>query len=191
MSGTVREHGYWGSARDRIPRSQTDDLVANGTISLKKSQENCTFGRLVSVTPHENLCLLRSGQDWGDTDTLERNFYIEKIVPPLEAGMLEIRDQGLDFGCLFNRYMHIVEGGEQLDKTYSLSAWYSISEIEAWVKAETHLEIFRAGINHYSTVGGDAKLRLYHEMSIIRAKDQSFEYFNCHPATGMLKAAIS
>jgi hypothetical protein len=47
-----------------------------------------------------------------------------------------------------------------------------------WCRGGTH-RIFNAGIKHYRTAGDRAMLRLYHEMSVIQAKDQAFEYFNC------------
>ncbi len=33
----------------------------------------------------------------------------------------------------------------------------------------------------------DLKLRLYHEVSVVDAEDQIFEYINCHEATGLQK----
>jgi aldoxime dehydratase len=34
----------------------------------------------------------------------------------------------------------------------------------------------------------NVQLRLWHEMYVLRARDQRFEYFNCHHKTGMLNA---
>jgi aldoxime dehydratase len=33
---------------------------------------------------------------------------------------------------------------------------------------------------------GQLKLSLYHEVSVLKAEDQYYEYINCHPGTGML-----
>ena len=38
-------------------------------------------------------------------------------------------------------------------------------------------------------LGPAAKLRLYHEVTVAAAEEQFFEYFNCHPNTGMLRTA--
>ncbi|MFZ5672560.1 MAG: phenylacetaldoxime dehydratase family protein [Pseudomonadota bacterium] len=187
MSGMTDTHGYWGSARDRIPRAQTDDLAPQGKPRAAFAGGNDTLHRHIVVTPHDNLCLLRSGQDWTDTDADERRFYLEMVRPKLDEGMAFIRDGGEKVGCFFNRYMRLISASGPLDKTYSLSAWRSLGELEAWVKTDSHLAIFAAGTRHYRSFK-DAKLRLYHEMSVIRAKDQSFEYFNCHDRTGMLNA---
>lgn len=187
MSGMTDTHGYWGSARDRIPRAQTDDLAPQGMPKAALTDGNDTLRRHIVVTPHDNLCLLRSGQDWTGTDAEERRFYLDSVKPKLDEGMDFIRDEGAKVGCCFNRYMTLLTPAGRLDKTYSLSAWRSLGELEAWVKTDSHLAIFAAGTRHYRTFK-DARLRLYHEMSVIRAKDQSFEYFNCHDRTGMLNA---
>jgi aldoxime dehydratase len=187
MSGMTDTHGYWGSARDRIPRAQTDDLAPQCAPKAALAGGNDTLRRHIVVTPHDNLCLLRSGQDWTQTDAEERRFYLDMVKLKLDEGMAFIRDEGEKIGCYFNRYMALCTPAGPVDKTYSLSAWRSLSELEAWVKTDSHLAIFAAGTRHYRTFK-DARLRLYHEMSVIRAKDQSFEYFNCHDRTGMLNA---
>jgi aldoxime dehydratase len=191
MSGDTDTHGYWGSARDRIPRAQTDALEPVGQPRTAVTDDNETLGRHIVVEPHENLCLLRSGQDWSVADDAERKFYFDHVKPFLDIGMKEIRDEGRAFGCYFNRYMYLVDRNAKLEKTYSLSAWHSLAELETWCKGGTHLRIFNAGIKHYRTAGDRAMLRLYHEMSVVRAKDQAFEYFNCHRRTGMLNAISS
>lgn len=188
MSGEVREHGYWGSSRDRIPRSQTDSLTATG-MPLAREAVQGTLGRHIIVEPHDNLCLLRSGQDWSSTTGAERAFYLDQVEPVLREGMTSLRDDGLSFGCFFNRFMRVVTDDGPLEKTYSLSAWHDLSATEQWARdSRQHLAIFGRGTQHYSQAGQQAMLSLYHEMSVIRARDQSFEYFNCHPRTGMLNA---
>jgi aldoxime dehydratase len=182
-------HDYWGSARDRMARSQTDPFEPAGQPSATLEPGKDSLGKHVRVTPHENLCLLRSGQDWTQTEGTERAFYLEKVEPTLRKGMMEIRNEGLSKGCYYNRYMTVTtEDGEPIEKTYSVSGWHSISEIEQWVQKATHLAIYNVGVKHYQRMDGKAKLRLYHEMFVIRAADQHYEYVNCHAQTGMLKA---
>ncbi|GGM36839.1 phenylacetaldoxime dehydratase family protein [Dactylosporangium sucinum] len=188
MSGMTDTHGYWGSARDRIPRSQIDAMDPTGRPALVGAVDGETLGRHVAVQPHENLCLLRSGQDWSETDHDERAFYLDEVRPALIKGMLELRDDGRRSGCFFNRFMTLVGPDGPIEKTYSLSAWHSLAAIEAWCWSDTHLKIFAAGTRHYRLAEGNANLKLYHEMSVIRAKDQAFEYFNCHRKTGMLNS---
>lgn len=191
MSGKTDTHEYWGSARDRIPRSQTDELTPVGqpTLALGASARE-TMGRLFVVAPHDNLCLLRSGQDWTETEGPERDFYLAQVKPHLDAGMEELSQDGLSSGCYFNRYLRL-EDGKPDERSYSLSAWHSLADLENWVKADSHLKIWAAGIKHYNRAGDAARLRLYHELVVVRAKDQSWAYFNCHSRTGMLNAVVA
>jgi aldoxime dehydratase len=43
-------------------------------------------------------------------------------------------------------------------------------------------------MKYLSTLGPAAKLKLYHEVTVLRADEQRFEYLNCHEGTGMLRA---
>jgi aldoxime dehydratase len=82
VSSEILEHGYWGSMRDRIPLSQTDTMASTGDLSVRDDGN----GR-VTVHGHENLAVIRSGQDWTDTQGEERRVYLEDIEPTLRAGM--------------------------------------------------------------------------------------------------------
>jgi aldoxime dehydratase len=44
-------------------------------------------------------------------------------------------------------------------------------------------------MKYLSALGPNARLKLYHEVTVASAAQQSFEYFNCHDATGMLRAS--
>jgi aldoxime dehydratase len=35
-------------------------------------------------------------------------------------------------------------------------------------------------------LGGELKWKGYHEVSVLRAEDQLYEYINCHAATGLM-----
>lgn len=189
MSGATDTHEYWGSARDRIPRSQTDTLAPEGVPRTSSPDGQDTRGRLIVVTPHTNLCLLRSGQDWSETSGDERQFYLGSVEPMLRKGMIEITTESPRLGCYFNRYMVHRDAGGPIEKSYSVSAWHSLADLEKWVKTDTHLAIWGAGIKHYKLAGAEARLRLYHEMMVLEARSQEFAYFNCHDTTGMLGAA--
>lgn len=190
MSGATDTHEYWGSARDRVPRSQIEGLAPRGMLgSDSQNMPDDTRGRWIRIHPAENLCLLRSGQDWSMTEGEERAFYLDIVHPTLLAGMNEIGgDTGIKLGCCFNRFMRMEDEAGPIEKSYSLSAWNSLADLEAWVKTDTHLKIFAAGIRHYQSAGDSARLRLYHEMMVLRSEDQSMTYFNCHSKTGLLRA---
>jgi aldoxime dehydratase len=184
MSDEIQEHAYWGGMRDRIPLSQTSEMAPTGTARVIRD------GARVRVIPHDNLCLIRSGQDWGDTEASERKMYLEDVEPVLREGMDFLRDEGRAIGCYANRYMTVVAAdGTPTEKSYGMSWWKSLATLERWAESHpTHVRIFGAAMKYLSTLGPAAKLRLYHEVTVIRADEAFFEYADCHPQTGMLNA---
>ncbi len=185
LSDMVREHAYWGGMRDRIPLSQTDDMAPRGSPQADPPAKHRR------VTPHHNICLIRSGQDWTDTDDEERRLYLQEVEPVLRAGMDFLRDDGLGCGCFANRYMRVLgTDGRPIEKSFGMSWWKSLDALERWSESHpTHVAIFGAAMKYLSRLGPAAKLRLYHEVTVAAAEEQFFEYFNCHPSTGMLRAA--
>lgn len=184
MSGEVLEHAYWGGMRDRIPLSQTDEMAPGGHPTLIRD------GARLRVTAHDNLCLIRSGQDWSDTEASERKLYLDDVEPVLREGMDFLRDDGLSIGCYANRYMRVLGAdGAPTEKSYGQSWWRSLAALERWAESHpTHVRIFGAAMKYLSTLGPSAKLRLYHEVTVAAADEQFFEYRDCHPTTGMLAA---
>jgi aldoxime dehydratase len=184
LSGEIVEHAYWGGMRDRIPNSQTSDMAPSGSPALHRD------GDRLRVKPHDNICLIRSGQDWSDTDAAERKMYLDDVEPVLREGMDFLRDEGLSIGCFANRYMKVLDGdGRSTEKSYGMSWWKSLAALERWSESHpTHVRIFGAAMKYLSSLGPAAKLRLYHEVTVARAADQFFEYRNCHDRTGMLNA---
>ena len=184
MSDLVQEHAYWGGARDRIPLSQSDEMAPAGKPQVVAE------GARLRVLPHENLCLIRSGQDWADTEADESHMYQHDVEPVLREGMDFLRDEGLAIGCFANRYMRVVDaGGAPVDKSFGMSWWKSLAVLERWSESHpTHLAIFGAAMRYLSKLGPAARLKLYHEVTVAAAEEQFFEYLNCHDRTGMLRA---
>ena len=184
MSGEVQEHAYWGGMRDRIPLSQTDPMSPAGNAELIRD------GARLRVKANDNLCLIRSGQDWSDTEASERKLYLDDVEPVLREGMDFLRDDGFAIGCYANRYMQVLSAdGKASEKSYGQSWWRSLAALERWAESHpTHVKIFGAAMKYLSTLGPSAKLRLYHEVTVAAADEQFFEYLNCHPKTGMLAA---
>lgn len=184
MSGEVQEHAYWGGMRDRIPLSQTNEMAPRGEPSLLRD------GDRLRVIAHDNLCLIRSGQDWSDTEASERKMYLDDVEPVLREGMDFLRDEGGAIGCYANRYMRVLGAdGQASEKSYGQSWWKSLAALERWAESHpTHVRIFGAAMKYLSTLGPSAKLRLYHEVTVAAADEQFFEYRDCHPQTGMLAA---
>ena len=179
-SGEILEHGYWGSMRDRIALSQTDAMAPAGDLRILDDG-----GGRVSVLGHQNLAIIRSGQDWTATQGEERRIYLEDIEPPLRAGMSFLRDSGASVGCYCNRYVqHIDADGKPIEKSFGVSQWRSLAHLERWAESHpTHLEIFGTFLKYVPQL---PNLRLYHEVSVFDAGAQRYEYINCHPATGLM-----
>ena len=76
MSEPIIEHGYWGSMRDRLPLSQTDTLDPSGELVVKEGTP--ALGGRVIVAGHQNVALIRSGEDWSLTEGEERRTWFER-----------------------------------------------------------------------------------------------------------------
>lgn len=185
QSGPVEEHAYWGSSRDRMAAGHYDPMTRDGALSLTVE------GPLRTVAGHDNVCLIRSGQDFTDTQDVERTFYKENVEPSLVAGMDFLTADGLEVDCYSNRLLTHVEDGKLVEKTFGLSWWADLRALENWsVDHPTHVEIFGSAMRHLSTFGPGTKLRLYHEITVVRVEEQSFRYLNCHDRTGLLNAVV-
>lgn len=188
-SGEILEHGYWGGMRDRLAAAQTDSLVGRGRPDVPPGPSK---GRRVLVRGHENVALIRSGQDWSETEGEEREHFLKKVAPILEEGMIFLRDKGLSVGCYFNRYVTLVDSaGKPLEKRFAASLWQSLEHMERWAESHpTHVAIFGTFMRMVQNMNADLRLRLYHEVSVIASSEQSYEYVNCHPGTGLLRSQV-
>jgi aliphatic aldoxime dehydratase len=187
FSGPVREHGYWGGMRDRMPASQVDPLHDPGPLDVEQR------GDRVRVRARGSVCLIRSGQDWSDSGGDERRAYLEVIEPALREGMEFLRDRGRGVGCLANRYLRVVDGsGRPTDRSYGAGWWRSMADLERWAESHpTHLAIFSAFGRLAASRRDRLELRLYHEVAVAGPDEQWFEYVDCHPRTGLLAAVAA
>ncbi|KAE9392998.1 hypothetical protein BT96DRAFT_959169 [Gymnopus androsaceus JB14] len=179
MSGMLKEHVYWGSMRDRLPVAQTDPLLGEG-IPKKKDQDS----------RKQNLCVIRSGQDWSATLPRERSKYLETMHPVLIKGMDFLRDEGRDIGCYSCRFMNVLDHSNAetpTDRTFGLAFFDDIASLEKWSKQhKTHLDIFGRFLQYAKELDNEVSLRLFHEVFVLQPDQQQFEYIGCHSGTGML-----
>lgn len=189
ISGAIQEHVYWGSMRDRMPLSQTDELVGDKYATTSKGD---TTKKRVSVRGKKNLAVIRSGQDWSDTLPDERKLYVETMHPTLEKGMNFLRDSGDEVGCYDCRFMGIVDpvtGEIGKDRTFGLAYFDDMKSLERWSREHpTHMAIFGGFLKYAKTLDNNVTLRLFHEVLVLAPEQQLFEYVGCHEASGMLSA---
>lgn len=192
-SGQIEEHAYWGSMRDRIPKAQTDSLL--GITLDKPSLEDDSTGYSITkglciIKPHQNLCVIRSGQDFKSLKGKEREMYLQDIHPTLIKGMKFLRDQGNQVNCFDCRFMQHISPQDlepSFDKTFGLAYFNNLTDLESWAKQHpTHLDIFGRFLRYADQLKGDVNLRLFHDVMVLSPEQQSFQYVNCHNATGMM-----
>jgi hypothetical protein len=196
MSGEVQEHGYWGSMRDRLPASQTDDFTGSPATAQdfnNAPQSSGPGGVRVKIKGKKNLAVIRSGQDWLDTSPEERQLYLETMHPVLIKGMDFLRDHGDEVGCYSCRFMEIIDPVTRKadkDRTFGLAYFDDLGSLERWCKEHpTHLAIF-GGFHRYARkLGNNVTLRVFHEVMVLEPEQQVFEYVACHNGTGMLGTA--
>ncbi|KAJ6256358.1 phenylacetaldoxime dehydratase family protein [Drechslerella dactyloides] len=184
--------GYLGSMRDRFPRAQSDELIAKGhpkAVNLPAGADS--RGRIVAVEPHSNAVVVNSGQRWKLAEEEEREYYHSRIQPKLNIFLTPLAE-GLSAGCYFQRFLVMNCPETNSCHTISYSLWHSQSHLEAYVLKKPHRELMSVAIVDYlkRQKSGGAKLELYHEAMVLEEKNQAFEYFNCHPRTGMLRAIM-
>jgi aldoxime dehydratase len=186
--GPIREHGYWGSMRDRLAVSADDDLISSYGEMLPRLGTSETFGRRVRVQAPQNLAVIRSGQDWTECAGAQLDFYSEALAPTLRDAMHSLRDSPNETGCCEMRFaQHLDRQGAPLKKTFGLGYFLSLVQLEHWAATDPkHLTILK----HFMKMAGEyrsaLKLKLWHEVSVLPAVGQTFEYLNCHPETGLL-----
>jgi aldoxime dehydratase len=113
------------------------------------------------------------------------------VRPKLVDGMTYLRDQGLPIGCFSCRYMQVLDGtGAATEKTFGQAYFSSLGALEHWAEHHpTHLAIFGTFMHEMAPLGDAMQLRLWHEVMVLPAQAQSFEYVNCHDRTGLMGAA--
>ncbi|MDS7932892.1 phenylacetaldoxime dehydratase family protein [Acinetobacter sp. V91_7] len=188
MSEEILEHGYYGSMRDRLPIAQSDPLIGS---TLDKHKLQPKSAHRVQIMGNDYLSLIRSGQDWTETEAEERALYLNNVEPILNQGMQFLRDEGLAEGCLNCRYMTVLdpETGLATDKSFGLAYFQDLQYLEKWAKSHpTHVAIFGEFMNYVQRMNFQIKLKLFHEVISVPAQAQFFEYINCHSQTGLMNA---
>ena len=188
MEGPIIEHGYPGGMRDRIPLSESSDLRNSADMATRLESRTTNGGLRVVVTPPENMCVIRSGQNWGFCSPEQRRWYLEKLHPVLLEGMHYLGDNPRETNCYSLRFVDRKDDSwGAMEQSFGLGFATDVHAFEQWAKSHpTHLAIFDGFLNMVDTFGADLQLRLWHEVTALPGSGCEFEYIGCHPGTGLL-----
>lgn len=181
------ESGYWGAMRDRIPAAAADPLVSpvDGPLA---PVERGTHGARWRVWTPANLAIIRSGQYWENCRGKQREEYFSRVRPRLEDGLRFLAGNPQDSGCCSLRYMqHLDAAGDPREETSVVGVFRSLADLEAWAEDHaTHKAIHGEAFRQLKLYKEHRELRTWHEVFVLTAEGQRFEYLNCHPQTGLL-----
>lgn len=186
---TTECSGYWGAARDRIPSAAYDLFEPSVSASMPAPVPSQPEYR--KVQPPVNMAVIRSGVSWEKCEGEQLQDYQERIKPKLDAGMSYLREHPQETGCYSLRQVeNIDDRGAKLAEGYSLGAFVSMGHLESWAKDHpSHLAIYTRAMAARRKYQDRLQLRTYNEIFIIDERNPPFEYFNCHPHTGLLPYA--
>jgi hypothetical protein len=188
---------YWGAARDRIPDSG-HDLFARQSEEVIAPPVSIPAGvgqHFSGSNAYDNLVHIRSGQFWENCSETESSAYETTLQPTLRAGLRylwENRTSNKPPAPLNSSANGAPDPNpepqrESAKETSAAGFFRNLSDLEKWAKRHpSHLAIFNGAIAHARTFGENRKFRTWHEVSILKRGEASFEYVNCLPRTGVI-----
>ncbi|KAG5989115.1 hypothetical protein E4U54_004434 [Claviceps lovelessii] len=204
-----RMTAYWGAARDRIPASAEDLFEeADAAAPLRVadtphgSERGSSTVRIVATNP-DNTVHIRSGQFWHACGPDERAAYQRTLQPRLLSGLHALRADRRATGAMGLRFLRN-RPLRPLDDTdgacadshpehpphgeTSVAALFrSLRHLEAWASRHpSHRAIYAGAMRHAKRFGAGRRLRTWHEVSVLKAGEATFEYIHCVPGTGVL-----
>lgn len=188
VRGPIAEHAYPGGMRDRIQLSDTQDLRSkNGFDSKLESQSSDSDQRII-VIPPENMCVIRSGQNWTYCEPEEKEYYQTKVHAVLLEGMDYLRNNPIESSVYSLRFVDNKDAHwGSMTQTFGLGYSTDVYAFEEWAKSHpTHLAIFEIFYSMVEKFGENMKLRLWHEVTSIPGEGCEFEYISCNKHTGLL-----
>lgn len=181
MTPTIHS-GYWGAARDRIPAAAYD------LFEPVHAPVADAAGAHIRIRPPENMAVIRSGVSWRDCVGEQLADYQHHIRPKLDAGMEYLRTHPEETGCISLRQVTAVDAmEEEQPEGYSLGFFSSLASLEKWAKDHpSHLAIYTRAMAARRKYQDKLQLRTYNEIFVIGKDNPPFEYFGCHPNTGLM-----
>jgi len=178
--------GYYGAMRDRLPIAAVDKLETPFGELPPPVERRTRGARWRIATPH-NLAVIRSAAFWGRCDPDQTEDYMRDLRTPLERGMTYLRESAEATGCCSLRFQQTCDSsGSPVLETHALGYFLSLGHLENWAERHpSHDAIFSAAIARYRKYGKTNQLRTWHEVFVLPDQDQTIEYINCAPGTGL------
>ncbi|KAG5973956.1 hypothetical protein E4U55_000175 [Claviceps digitariae] len=196
------EDAFEGDSADGIDSMNSVDIVSIHGDSSR---------RILATNP-DNMVHIRSGQFWHACDAPERDAYEHALQPRLLAALESLRDNRRASGAVGVRYLRNQDGHEHglglglglgcVDPHHYLSSdpaqqasrgetsvaafFRSLRHLEDWASQHPlHLAIYAGAMRHARRFGEARRLRTWHEVSVLKAGEATFEYIHCMPGTGV------
>ncbi|KAL2827689.1 heme-containing dehydratase protein [Aspergillus pseudoustus] len=199
---------YWGAARDRIPDSG-HDLFSRESEETIQSPADIPTGigeHLLGGNEYDNLVHIRSGQFWQNCSETETAAYEGTLEPTLRAGLRYLWENRTDSGAMGLRFLRNLDlarptspnisgngasapapAPAKAKETSAAGFFRNLADLEKWAKRHpSHLAIFNGAIAHARAFGENRRFRTWHEVSVLKRGEASFEYVNCLPKTGVI-----
>ena len=180
--------GYWGAARDRIPGAGDDLFEATVGTSERCPITGATYRK---VQPPKNMCVIRSGVSWEKCDGEQLKDWRERIKPKLDAGMTYLRENpgrpAASRCARLNPFQPTAKNSRKPIRS-APSSRCSIWKPGARIIRAIWRSIpapWRPGRNFRRSFSSTPTTR----SSSSKPDNPPFEYFNCHPQTGLLPFA--
>ncbi|KAF9880312.1 hypothetical protein CkaCkLH20_02266 [Colletotrichum karsti] len=181
---------YWGAARDRIPDSAHDLFEKDDAAqSTRPKIAPKGLGQHLVGQNYNNMVHIRSGQFWENCGPEETESYEENLEPTLRNGLAYLWENREEGGAMGLRYIgNRDDSGKTKKETCGAGFFTDLHTLEEWAKRHrSHLAIYLGAIKHAKRFGNDRKFRTWHEVSVLKAGEASFEYINCLPKTGVIR----
>ena len=180
--------GFWGAYRARLSAAATDTFESAFTqVPQRQLQE--TFGRALAVQAPDNLCMIREGQGFQNCSDDEMRVWREQMEAPIAGWVAFLAHDPSATGCLSIRdcFERELATWSTIPKRSQVAFLLSLGHIEKAARTEpTHLAVHNAFVQMYQDLHFTPRMHVWVELSIIKAHELAAEYFNCHPATGLL-----
>ncbi|KAK3674708.1 hypothetical protein LTR78_005430 [Recurvomyces mirabilis] len=179
---------YWGAGRDRIPASSHDLFKIPSQTPAPQAPPK-GLGEHIIGSNYDNMCHIRSGQWWEECLDEERLAYEDDLQKTLMKGMNYLWSNPEETGTIGLRFLQNLDAnGKPMKETCGAGFHRNWADLERWSSRHpSHLAIFNGAMKHAKRFGEDRKFMTWHEVSILKQGEASFEYINCTPETGVIR----